>query len=169
MLDVLMVCTGNICRSPMAEYFLRSMLPPDLAGRVRVHSAGVHALDGHGVTPEVLLALKPFEIDPSPHVARSVDPAMVRRADLVLAMEPFQADILRRGLAPHEAAKVRLLGEFGARDLPPAIDDPYGSPLQNYRQAAARIRECVAGVVAHLTARGASCPGSPGGCAPPAR
>ena len=148
---VLMVCTGNICRSPMAEYFLRSMLPRSLAGRVAARSAGVHALDGHGAAPEAIQVMRAYGIDLAPHVARSLDPAMVRSSGMILVMEPFQEEIVRWVLPAGEAGKVRLLGEFGPVDRAAVIEDPYGGPLPAYRQAAARIRECVAGLVARLT------------------
>ena len=50
-MDILFVCTGNICRSPMAEGLFRYMLPPETREAVHVHSAGTHGLDGEPAAP----------------------------------------------------------------------------------------------------------------------
>jgi protein-tyrosine phosphatase len=84
--SILVVCTGNICRSPMAEGILRTLLRGRGVGGVDVSSAGVAGWDGSGATPEAVQAMAQNGIDISEHVARRLDPAMVKRAGLVLGM-----------------------------------------------------------------------------------
>jgi protein-tyrosine phosphatase len=88
-IDVLFVCTGNICRSPMAEAFLQRRLlevaadAPD--GRVRIHSAGTHATLG-SPPPAVLAAAADFGVDLGNHRSRQLDAALLDEADLVIGM-----------------------------------------------------------------------------------
>ncbi|WP_253247346.1 arsenate reductase/protein-tyrosine-phosphatase family protein [Microbacterium sp. LEMMJ01] len=85
-LTVLTVCTGNICRSPLAEVLLRQRLEP--LG-VRVHSAGTHALDGHGMPEEALELATQGGADPAiaaAHRARYLVEPYITGADLVLTM-----------------------------------------------------------------------------------
>lgn len=79
MFTVLILCTGNICRSPAAEYLLRDALGPE----VRVVSAGTQALAGHGIDDQ-MAALLPM--DTTGFAARQLTADIVREADLVLAM-----------------------------------------------------------------------------------
>lgn len=85
-LTILTVCTGNICRSPLAEVLLRQRLEP--LG-VRVHSAGTHALDGHGMPEEALELATLGGADPAiaaAHRARYLVEPYITGADLVLTM-----------------------------------------------------------------------------------
>lgn len=82
---ILVVCTGNICRSPMGELLLRARL----GGLVRVHSAGTHALVDHGMTePALRLAVRmgAAEPDAGAHRARLLAESMLAETDLVLTM-----------------------------------------------------------------------------------
>ncbi len=81
---ILSVCTGNVCRSPIAELFLARELArfPD----VRVASAGVGALAGQGVPEPAQRLAQSHRIDASMHVARQIDESTIRESDLVLAM-----------------------------------------------------------------------------------
>lgn len=81
---ILSVCTGNVCRSPIAELFLARELAgfPD----VRVASAGVGALAGQGVPEPAQRLARSHQIDASTHVARQIDESTIRESDLVLAM-----------------------------------------------------------------------------------
>jgi len=84
MFEILMVCTGNICRSPMAAGLLRHMLPTDLENRIQVISAGTHAMHGHQAAPFAVQAMARQGIDISGHRARMIDRTLVRRASLIL-------------------------------------------------------------------------------------
>lgn len=88
-IDVLFVCTGNICRSPMAEGFLQRRLSDVAAGqpdgRVRIHSAGTRATLGSSPR-EVLSAAADFGVDLSAHRSRQLDSALLAEADLVIGM-----------------------------------------------------------------------------------
>jgi len=81
---VLVVCTGNICRSPAGERLLRHTLS---ATRVDVTSAGTHAVVGHPVEPSMARLLSADGIDASGFAARGLTERLVRDADLVLTME----------------------------------------------------------------------------------
>lgn len=88
--EVLFVCLGNLCRSPMAEGIARDLLVreyPESAGVITVSSAGLGAPDGEPATEEAVLALAGRGIDISAHRARRVTPSVLAAAGLVLAME----------------------------------------------------------------------------------
>ncbi len=82
--SVLSVCTGNICRSPVAELLLAHALAP--LGDVRVESAGTGALVGSGVPDQAQRLAASRSIDASAHRARQIDTGMIRNADLIVAM-----------------------------------------------------------------------------------
>jgi low molecular weight protein-tyrosine phosphatase len=79
---VLYVCTGNLCRSPMAELLFRGWA--DRAADVEVSSAGLQAVVGHGIDTSSATALAQLGIDPSQHRARQFEPWMAAYADLIL-------------------------------------------------------------------------------------
>jgi len=109
---VLVVCTGNICRSPMAEGLIRQAVPG-----VEIGSAGLMAMVGYGADPIAVQILAERGIDISAHRARMLTEAIVRDADLILVMDTFQKlQILAQ--YPFALGKVFRLGETD-------ITDPY--------------------------------------------
>ncbi|MGB5984700.1 MAG: low molecular weight protein-tyrosine-phosphatase [Desulfobacterales bacterium] len=145
-LEVLMVCTGNICRSPMAEGLLRQLLPSRLQSRVTVSSAGTHALVGRPAEPHARTVMSEWGIDIRGHRARQSQPHLIHQAALVLTMElEHQGSILSN--SPLSGAKLRLLGEFGPDRSQTEIPDPYGQGLYVYRACARLIRSCLPGVI----------------------
>lgn len=150
--DVLMVCTGNICRSPMAAALLRHRLPPALQGRVVVGSAGTHALHGHQAEPFAVQTMAALGIDLRDHRARHLTREMVRRADLILAMEQAHVDTIRQMLA-WSPRDVQLLNNFNPLADGPEVRDPYCSPLEDYKICLETLEPSIAGVIAHLKAR----------------
>lgn len=120
---ILLVCVGNICRSPTAEYVFRKRLPD--AG-IAVESAGLGAMVGRGMDRTALAVLAGRGIDGSAHVARQLSASMLRAADLVLAMEkPHLAAIGR--IAPEASGKSFLLGKWQGGQ---AVPDPYRRPRE---------------------------------------
>jgi len=115
---ILLVCVGNICRSPTAEYLFRNRLA---ASDIHVESAGLGALAGSGMDPSALAVLAEHGVDGGAHVARHLNDRMLQSADLILAMEKRQVSSLSR-TAPQASGKIFLLGKWQA-DL--AIPDPY--------------------------------------------
>ncbi len=159
-MEVLMVCTGNICRSPMAEGLLRHMLPDRLEADIRVRSAGTHGLDSAPASDFAIQAAAEMGVDISGHRARSLDPEMVSGAHLILVMEPFHREIVTRAVPPEENRRIRLLADFERPRQSDTIDDPYHRPLEDYRICARRIRQCLEGVVRHLASERQLRPGS---------
>lgn len=133
---VLFVCTGNLCRSPMAAALASA---GHGGGDVVFESAGVAALDGAPATPTAVTACAEVGVDLVSHRARMLTPEMAASADVVYVMTAGHlAQVLR--IAPEAAGRVVLLRPDGGD-----IDDPYGLPLDAYRAArdeiAAALRE----------------------------
>ena len=117
--NVLMVCTGNICRSPYAEYALAAKAPG-----VKVSSAGSSALVDEGADTTALEVARERGVDMTPHVARQLSTARVAGSDLVLVMDD---EHLRRLLKryPEARGKTFKLGKWlGDKN----IVDPYLKP-----------------------------------------
>jgi protein-tyrosine phosphatase len=116
---ILMVCLGNICRSPTAEYLLRHRLGQ--SRDLSVSSAGISAMSGYPIDAMALQVLHEHGIEAAPHRARQLDAAMLHHADLVLVMEKHQAALLAKKM-PEVSGKIFLLGKWQQSQ---EIPDPY--------------------------------------------
>ena len=134
---VLFVCTGNLCRSPMAEAILRH-LAEEKGLSVEVASAGTHASYGSPMTPLAHDALLSLGINPHNHYSKPLDEDLLNWANLVLVMtQRHLEDIERRfGGSVNLANKLFLLDEGD-------IDDPYGGTPEEYVETAKRIRRAI--------------------------
>jgi low molecular weight protein-tyrosine phosphatase len=109
---VLVICTGNICRSPMAEGFLRSAFEHRLgAAAPTVDSAGTLGWEGSPAQAESIVAAREREVDIESHVARRVTPALIERADLVLTMAGEHRDEVV-GAVPEATGRAFTLKEL---------------------------------------------------------
>ena len=142
MYQVLMVCTGNICRSPMAAGLASHLLPPALQNLVQIASAGVGALHGNPAEPNAVAVMSGIGIDISGHRARQISGELAGRVDVILTMETMQRDWVRRMLL-WKKGKVRLLTEYCLQANEPDIKDPYGGPLSAYQECLDTLLPCV--------------------------
>jgi glycine hydroxymethyltransferase len=97
---ILLVCTGNICRSPMASGFLSGMLRDRGIDDVTVASCGVSAWEGSPPTPEAVAAMREQGRDISRHIARRMSRRIIESADLVVALSSEHRDAVRRVARP---------------------------------------------------------------------
>jgi protein-tyrosine phosphatase len=138
---VLIVCTGNTCRSPMAQVLLQARIAARLgctAGEleergIMILSAGVSAGEGGPASPEAVQAMQQRGLDLTHHESRTVNDVLVRFADLVLTMTQGHRDALLAHW-PEAAQKTALLGR-DAGD----VSDPVGGALQDYVECASQI------------------------------
>ena len=140
---LLFVCTGNTCRSPMAEGFARTLLAQRLAGTPEefgftIRSTGVFAGGGSPPSDHAVSALRELDIDIAGHRSRPAIPEEIGTADRVYCMTASHVDSLTLALPPGKARHVVLLDPDG-RDLP----DPIGGSLADYRACAASNRTSI--------------------------
>jgi len=134
-LKLLFVCTGNTCRSPLAQGLARKVFAD---WDVEVHSAGIYAWEGDQASPHVLRILEEKGIDLKDHRARKLLPEWLEDADWVIPMTQEQERFLRERFPEHQA-KIRRLGSWGGKNV--EVSDPYGGNLDVYRRTAEAIEE----------------------------
>lgn len=134
MSSILLVCTGNICRSPMAVGLLRQRLSQEeLASRFEVLSAGVWAVDNHPASDKAIAVMAERGIDITDHVAHTITYDDMVESELILVMSREHADVIRNTW-PQYAWKVHRLSEMAGKRKD--ILDPYGSSITEYRACA---------------------------------
>ena len=140
---ILIVCIGNVCRSPMAECVLRDQLRDK---DVVVESAGLAALVGQPIEPLAESVLLDHGLTAQSHVARQVDEAMTAAADLVLVVAKKQIAAIH-ALSPDAFGKTFLLGKWlGAVDIP----DPFGRKREHFAHVYQMIDLAAQSWCAHL-------------------
>lgn len=157
-MHVLFVCTGNTCRSPMAEYMALHMAKayPQLADSFSASSAGTTALPEMPMSAQSELALQELEVPFSMHSAHRLNKELVAKSDLILAMTDGHLRELLR-LYPEAAGRAHTLKGYalGMDGLPAEgmydISDPFGGPQSAYEHAADEIREALQKVLARLS------------------
>lgn len=131
---ILFVCTGNLCRSPMAEALFRHRMG-DHSGW-QAESAGTFAALGHPASENAVLALKELGIDLSGHRSQPLTAELVEEADLIVVMTAEHRFHLLE-VFPEVGNRVFLIKSFGTSKVPADVSDPYGGSLNTYM----RIRD----------------------------
>ena len=138
---VLCVCTGNICRSPMAVGLLRQRLSQEgLASRFKVFSAGVWALDNHPASDKAIAVMAERGIDITDHIAHTITYDDIAESDLILVMGREHTDVIRNTW-PQYAWKVHRLSEMVGKRRD--IADPFRGPIEEYRESADTIADYI--------------------------
>jgi len=139
--NIVVVCTANICRSPVGEAVLRQRLQAQQGAggrepRWRVSSAGTWAARGQEASDFSVELMAEQGLDISDHKSRPVDEAMMEAADLLLCMETGHAEGLRAEF-PNHAFKVYPLTEMAGTIY--SVSDPYGGPRSEYQRMVAEV------------------------------
>lgn len=134
---ILTVCTGNICRSPAAEFLLRERIQKS-GKRVEAHSAGIGALVNHPAEETTSAMMQARGVDLSAHRASQLTPDYLRWADLILVMESHHREAVV-AMDPTARGKTFLLGHWTRTEIP----DPFRRDEAAYAEAIRMIEEAV--------------------------
>jgi protein-tyrosine phosphatase len=151
MTTVLMVCSGNICRSPMAEVVL-DQLARRAGLDLRVDSGGTGSWHvGEAMDPRSIAALAARGYDGTHHAARQITPAWLAQRDLVLAADRgHRRDLQRLASASSGPGVIHLLGEFSGDATHPDVPDPYYGGAADFVSCLDLVERSCEGLVAML-------------------
>ena len=131
--SIMFVCTGNSCRSPMAEQIFVDILKSNGVQDVKVASSGLSCINGMDMTEEAKQALVNMGIDPYPHYTTRFDPSMIGEYDLIVGMtttHKFMIGVLDNVISMQDIAGFD-------------ISDPYGGTQENYDECAYNIKKAL--------------------------
>ncbi len=128
--NVMMVCIGNICRSPIAEVLLKHQQP-----QLNVFSSGLSALVGKTADPSSIELMKDKNIDLTKHRAQQINSVLVTASDLILTMELKHIEIIQSKF-PEARGKIHLIGKWNDNQ---EIPDPYKRDKAAFESAALLI------------------------------
>ncbi|WP_087544445.1 low molecular weight protein-tyrosine-phosphatase [Acinetobacter sp. WCHA29] len=131
--SILVVCVGNICRSPMAEYLLKQDYP-----QLMIDSAGISGLSGHPADDKAQLCMQHLSIDMSGHIAKKLNAEHLKKADLILVMSKNQQAHIEQTW-PFAKGKVFRLGHWQNKNVP----DPYQHDQAFFDETCQLIQQCV--------------------------
>lgn len=138
--NILVVCVGNICRSPMAEYFLKEA-HPDL----HIESAGLSAMVGHAADDKAIDCMNIKNIDMRSHIAKQINVDLIKQSDLILVMSHNQQKHIEQTW-PFAKGKVFRLGHWQGQN----VADPYKHDQAFFNETCSNIQNYVSDWQSHF-------------------
>lgn len=139
--NILFICTGNTCRSPMAEYLLRKMLRDRDVKEWKVKSAGISTIPGGNLSEGAAAVLKEEDIVVDDHTPKQVDEIMLKEADVVLTMTTAHKKKIKQIFNLSDNKLFTLKELIGEKNLD--ILDPFGQSLQIYKKTRDEIKNAL--------------------------
>lgn len=138
--NILVVCVGNICRSPMAEYFMKHQYP-----NLQIESAGLSAMVGHVADEKAISCMDNLTLDMRKHVAKQITAELIKAADLVLVMSSNQQKYIEQKWS-FAKGKVFRIGHWQGKNVP----DPYQHDQAFFEETCRNIQSYVADWQSHI-------------------
>lgn len=154
-MKIMFICTGNICRSAMAEWLLKKKLEDEGIKNIEVYSSGIYAQDGDIPTWEAKTVMKDeYDIDMSKHKATNIKNSKIKEMDLILCAT-ISHKIAVIDLYPKLEGKVFTMKEYVnySREYHDEVNikDPWGYDIETYRSCISEIDECVGLLINKVT------------------
>lgn len=144
-MNILFVCTGNTCRSSMAEGLLKDMIKKNKIDGIQVSSAGISAIEGQKANEKAIMVLRNKGIDISSHRSTQLTKKLIKEADLILTMTLAHAQIIE-AISPEATGKVYTLRGYARKMIDDKnysgnfdIADPYGMGYNTYKSSMSEI------------------------------
>jgi len=147
-MNILFVCTGNTCRSPMAAALLREMLAERSIKDINVASAGIAAMPGDKASPNAVKAVSELGVDLDGHRSKQIDEELLKTSDLILTMTESHK-LAVKSWEPSVWDKTYTLKEYAEME-DSDISDPFGQSEAKYRQTMEEIRQSLDKIIEKL-------------------
>ena len=137
-MNILFVCTGNTCRSPLAEAVAKSIFPKD---EYNIMSAGLSVIENQPASENAVLAAEALGLNLKEHNAKQITPSLIKDADIVLTMTSGHKQAIANA-CNSEGTPVFTLAEYaghGSED----VMDPYGCGLEIYEECIRKLRQYI--------------------------
>jgi protein-tyrosine phosphatase len=144
------VCTGNVCRSPFAAALARQR-------GLNAHSCGLHLSEGSPADPAAKQTGRSYGVDLTHHRSRLFKVSEVGEGDLIVVMEPMQADLVLTAIPPSKGIQITLLGLWSNRPWP-HLQDPYNHSDVYFDRCFGRIEEAVEHLCSKIPAAASATP-----------
>lgn len=138
--NILVVCVGNICRSPTAEYLLKQQHP-----ELHIESAGLSAMVGHAADKKAIACMDTLNIDMRTHIAKQINAELIKASDLILVMSSNQQKHIEQKWS-FAKGKVFRLGHWQGQNVP----DPYQHDQAFFEETCRNIQSYVADWQSHI-------------------
>lgn len=150
MFEIMFVCTGNTCRSPMAEGGLKKLLENGNIVDIIVYSSGTAAASGFPATAYAIEAVRIWDAEISQHQSHPLTPELIRKSDLIICMSSSHCQEVIR-IVPEARDKTFLLKSYPESGCNgEGVDDPIGGSLDMYNQTFLEIGEELGRILPHI-------------------